>query len=200
MDSKEIVKELCVRNNWDFDLFQKYVDLIEEKNKVMNLTGFYGERLWNEGILESLLFMQKITEGLTDKTILDIGAGAGFPSIPYVLTKPNNFVVIYEPLQKRVDFLNLVINELNLEKYVQVYKIRSEEEQQKNLYDVVTARAVANINALLMSSFHLVKVGGKLSLLKGVKWKEELDNAEKTLKMLSYELEAQEFNNTYIER
>ncbi|WP_334687527.1 hypothetical protein [Mycoplasmopsis cynos] len=68
------LQRLCNENNWDFSLFQKYFDLIEEKNKVMNLTGFSGERLWEEGIFESLIFMLKITENQENKIILDIGA------------------------------------------------------------------------------------------------------------------------------
>ncbi|MHA3859486.1 16S rRNA (guanine(527)-N(7))-methyltransferase RsmG [Mycoplasma sp. Z463D] len=193
ISKKQKVQELCKANNWDFALFQKYVDLIEEKNKVMNLTGFTGERLWEEGILESLYFMQEITKGLENGEILDIGAGAGFPSIPYVLTKPNNHITIYEPIGKRVNFLNQVIDELDLHDYVKVLKMRSEEQKEKNLFDVVTARAVADVRALLMSSFHLVKVKGKMALLKGIKVHEELENAKDILAKLDYDIALKEF-------
>ncbi|WP_426461263.1 16S rRNA (guanine(527)-N(7))-methyltransferase RsmG [Mycoplasma hafezii] len=200
MKYKTIVKNMCLAHNWDFNLFEQYVALIEEKNKVMNLTGFTGDKLWQEGILESLLFMLKITENKDNISILDVGAGCGFPSIPYVLTKPNNKVVIYEPLQKRVNFLNLVIDELNLNEYVTVYNQRVEEMKEKNLFDIITARAVGSVQTMLMSSFHLVKLHGTLSLLKGDKAQEEVSKAADILSKLKINLEIIPFQNKNIER
>ncbi|AKA50180.1 16S rRNA methyltransferase [Mycoplasmopsis gallinacea] len=185
---KNKVQELCLQNNWDFNLFEKYVSLIEEKNKVMNLTGFSGDRLWQEGIYESLIFMNAITEHTCNGVILDIGAGAGFPSIPYVLTKPNNKIVIYEPLKKRVDFLNLVIQELNLDNWVSIQIKRIEEEEQKNIFDIVTARAVSDVRSLIMAAFHTVKLDGKMSLIKGKNLAKEVEQAQDILKMLKYEM------------
>ncbi|MEA4190981.1 16S rRNA (guanine(527)-N(7))-methyltransferase RsmG [Mycoplasma sp. 2248] len=200
MRSKELVRELCIKNNWDFSLFEAYVNLIEEKNKVMNLTGFSDERLWNEGIYESLVFMIEITKDLQSGTILDIGAGAGFPSIPYVLSKPKNKVVIYEPLLKRVNFLNEVIEKLNLSDYVTVYKYRAEDVKETNQYDVVTARAVATVKALSMAALHLVKVNGSLSLLKGKKAIEELNDAKSVLKDVKVQYSIRPFIDENIDR
>ncbi|MFV8470406.1 16S rRNA (guanine(527)-N(7))-methyltransferase RsmG [Mycoplasma sp. VS509_3] len=197
---KEKVQQLCNKNGWEFALFVKYVDLIEEKNKVMNLTGFTGDRLWEEGILESLYFMEEITKGLHKGEILDIGAGAGFPSIPYVLTKPDNHVTIYEPIGKRVNFLNEVIDSLKLQDYVTVYKMRSEEQKEKNLFGIVTARAVADVRALLMSSFHLVKVNGNMALLKGIKVHDELKEAGEILSKLDCTIDLKEFINSDVKR
>ncbi|WP_322961790.1 16S rRNA (guanine(527)-N(7))-methyltransferase RsmG [Mycoplasmopsis cynos] len=194
------LQRLCNENNWDFSLFQKYFDLIEEKNKVMNLTGFSGERLWEEGIFESLIFMLKITENQENKIILDIGAGAGFPSIPYALTRPRNKLVIYEPIQKRVNFLNLVVHELNLNDYVEVIRTRVEEIKEKNLFDIVTARAVASIKELLMSSFHLVKLNGSMLLLKSTKFQEELNQAREILKLLKTKIEIIDMQNDFEHR
>ncbi|WPB54674.1 16S rRNA (guanine(527)-N(7))-methyltransferase RsmG [Mycoplasmopsis verecunda] len=189
MKNKELVKQYCKKNGYDFSLFEAYVNLIEEKNKVMNLTGFTGDRLWEEGILESLYFMDFITCDLSDGEILDIGAGAGFPSIPYILTQPSNHITIYEPIGKRVNFLNEVILKLNLKDYVTVVQTRSEDISEKNKFDLVTARAVADIRSLLMSSFHLVKVKGKMSLIKGSKYQEEINQASDILQKLDYSLE-----------
>ncbi|QNM93683.1 16S rRNA (guanine(527)-N(7))-methyltransferase RsmG [Mycoplasma sp. Pen4] len=200
MIKKEKVQQMCLTNGWDFKLFEEYVNLIEEYNKVMNLTGFSGERLWEEGILESLVFMLDITNGYENSEILDIGAGAGFPSIPYVLTKPTNKVTIYEPIKKRVNFLNIVIEKLNLRDYVTVFTMRSEEQKEKNLFEIVTARAVADIRALLMSSFHLVKVGGKMALMKGPAYKEELEKATSIFKQLDYVLDVKDFKSEDISR
>ncbi|VEU76391.1 16S rRNA (guanine(527)-N(7))-methyltransferase RsmG [Mycoplasmopsis columboralis] len=191
MLNKDIVYQLCLKNNWDFNKLQLYVDLIEQKNKVMNLTGFSGDKLWEEGILESLLFMNKIIEK-QDTQILDIGAGAGFPSLPYAIVNSHKQITIYEPLQKRVDFLNIVIEQLQLTNVI-VVKIRAEEVLQKNQFDVVTARAVGTIKTMLMASFHLVKLNGKMSLIKGRKYQEELNDAQNILKLLSTNIVVKEF-------
>ncbi|WP_406614180.1 16S rRNA (guanine(527)-N(7))-methyltransferase RsmG [Mycoplasma corogypsi] len=190
--NKEIVQKMCHENNWDFNLFVEYVALIEKYNKVMNLTGFKDDRLWGEGILESLVFMNQITKNAENIDILDIGAGAGFPSIPYALTKPKNKITIYEPLQKRVKFLNIVIEKLNLQNYVSVYAMRSEEQFEKNLFDIVTARAVADIRAMLMSSFHLVKLKGHMSLIKGKNFQDEITAANDIAKQLKIEFQVED--------
>ncbi|WP_036452717.1 16S rRNA (guanine(527)-N(7))-methyltransferase RsmG [Mycoplasma buteonis] len=200
MKHKLIVEQMCKENNWDFELFEKYVNLIEEKNKIMNLTGFTGDRLWEEGILESLLFMQEITKKQENLEILDIGAGCGFPSIPYVLTKPNNHITIYEPIQKRVNFLNLVIKELNLESFVTVYNERAETQFEKNLFNIVTARAVGNVKTMLMSSFHLVKLQGKMILLKGFNAPKEIEAAKDILSKVKAELNFYPFISQDVER
>ncbi|EIE41178.1 16S rRNA (guanine(527)-N(7))-methyltransferase RsmG [Mycoplasmopsis canis] len=197
---KDILKSLCKKNKWDFSLFEKYVNLIEEKNKVMNLTGFSGERLWEEGIWESLIFMLQIVKDRNGLNILDIGAGAGFPSIPYALTKPKNKIFIYEPLQKRVLFLELVVNELNLNNYVEIKRTRVEEVKDKNLFDIVTARAVSSVRGLLMSSFHLVKLNGEMSLLKSKKVYEEIEEAQPILKLIDHSINIEEFQEDFSTR
>ncbi|WBP83807.1 16S rRNA (guanine(527)-N(7))-methyltransferase RsmG [Mycoplasmopsis edwardii] len=197
MSKKDEIQQLCVLNKWDFTLFEKYVNLIEEKNKVMNLTGFTGETLWEEGIWESLIFMLKITENQEGINILDVGAGAGFPSIPYVLTKPKNKVTIYESLLKRVNFLKEVIETLNLSDYVTVYRQRVEEVKEKNLFEIVTARAVASVKGLMMSSFHLVKINGSLIMLKSKKYQDEINEAENILKLTRNSIEVLDLDNDY---
>ncbi|VEU70093.1 16S rRNA (guanine(527)-N(7))-methyltransferase RsmG [Mycoplasmopsis glycophila] len=203
MLKKEIVKQMCVEHSWDFALFEKYADLIEEKNKVMNLTGFSGERLWEEGILESLLFMLEITKDYSNSegfSILDIGAGAGFPSIPFALTKPNVKFTIYEPIQKRVNFLNETVEKLGLQNQVKVFAKRVEEEKEKNLFDIVTARAVSDIRSLLMAGFHTVKLNGKMSLLKSINYQNELKEAQDILDKLKTKIEIMPFDHDFFER
>ncbi|QKT05303.1 16S rRNA (guanine(527)-N(7))-methyltransferase RsmG [Mycoplasma sp. OR1901] len=193
---KEEIQKMCIENNWEFSLFEKYVDLIEEKNKVINLTGFSNERLWSEGIWESLLYMIEITKGKNNIKILDVGSGVGFPSIPYALTKPNNEITIYEPLLKRVNFLNEVVETLGLQDIVKVYRRRVEEVNDKNIFDIVTARAVASVKGMLMSSFHLVKLNGELNLLKGKNAHEEIENASDIFNKIKYNLEVTDLLDT----
>ncbi|UUD36085.1 16S rRNA (guanine(527)-N(7))-methyltransferase RsmG [Mycoplasmopsis citelli] len=186
MLNRQLTEQLCKQNNWDFEKLSDYVELIEQQNQVMNLTGFSGDKLWEEGIYESLIFMNSIVNQ-QDNEILDIGSGVGFPSLPYAIVNQNKKFTIYEPLQKRVNFLNLVIEKLNLQN-VEVLKIRAEEVLHKNLFDIVTARAVGNVATMLMCGFHLVKLNGKMSLIKGQKYQEELLHASGILKQLTTEV------------
>ncbi|MBW0596028.1 16S rRNA (guanine(527)-N(7))-methyltransferase RsmG [Mycoplasma anatis] len=188
MTNKEIVINYCKSNNYDFSILEKYVNFIEEKNKVMNLTGFYDDKLWGEGIFESLMYMEKVCKDEENIEILDIGAGVGFPSIPYVLLNNNNKLTIYEPIQKRVNFLNEVIDMFDISDRVKVVRIRSEEVYEKNIFDLIVARAVADIRSMLMSSFHLLKINGKMSLIKGQNYESEIKNASEILKKLKYDI------------
>lgn len=161
----------------NFEIFkklEKYVEMIEEKNKVMNLTGFSGDRLWKEGIFESIMCMDAIvpTEA---KEILDIGAGAGFPSIPYAIAHPEKRITIIEPLQKRVTFLKEVVEVLGLNVILVVD--RAEDSKLKEKFDCITARAVAPLKVLIEISHHLGKVGSKFTWIKGPGVQDELLDA-----------------------
>lgn len=198
MTNKEIVINYCKDNNYDFSSLEKYVNFIEEKNKVMNLTGFYDDKLWGEGIYESLMYMEEVCKNQENIEILDIGAGVGFPSIPFVLLNSKNKLTIYEPIQKRVNFLNEVITMFNIKDRVKVIRNRSEEVLEKNIFDLIVARAVADVRSMLMSSFHLLKINGNMSLIKGQNYSSEIENAEDILKKLKYNINVKklEIKNT----
>ncbi|QDY87206.1 16S rRNA (guanine(527)-N(7))-methyltransferase RsmG [Mycoplasma anserisalpingitidis] len=198
MTNKEIVINYCKNNNYDFSSLEKYVNFIEEKNKVMNLTGFYDDKLWGEGIYESLMYMEEVCKNQENIEILDIGAGVGFPSIPFVLLNSKNKLTIYEPIQKRVNFLNEVITMFNIKDRVKVIRTRSEEVLEKNIFDLIVARAVADVRSMLMSSFHLLKINGNMSLIKGQNYSSEIENAEDILKKLKYNINVKklEIKNT----
>ncbi|UCU26479.1 16S rRNA (guanine(527)-N(7))-methyltransferase RsmG [Mycoplasma anserisalpingitidis] len=198
MTNKEIVINYCKDNNYDFSSLEKYVNFIEEKNKVMNLTGFYDDKLWGEGIYESLMYMEEVCKNQENIEILDIGAGVGFPSIPFVLLNSKNKLTIYEPIQKRVNFLNEVITMFNIKDRVKVIRTRSEEVLEKNIFDLIVARAVADVRSMLMSSFHLLKINGNMSLIKGQNYSYEIENAEDILKKLKYNINVKklEIRNT----
>lgn len=198
MTNKEIVINYCKDNNYDFSSLEKYVNFIEEKNKVMNLTGFYDDKLWGEGIYESLMYMEEVCKNQENIEILDIGAGVGFPSIPFVLLNSKNKLTIYEPIQKRINFLNEVITMFNIKDRVKVIRTRSEEVLEKNVFDLIVARAVADVRSMLMSSFHLLKINGNMSLIKGQNYSSEIENAEDILKKLKYNINVKklEIKNT----
>lgn len=198
--NQKLVQKFCENNGWDFDKLDLYFNLIETYNKVMNLTGFSGDKLWGEGILESLIYMQNAVDENSEQIleVLDIGAGVGFPSLPYAIFSKHNFT-IYEPLQKRVNFLNIVIEKLNL-KNIQVKRVRAEEVTDKNIFDVVVARAVGTVKTMLMSSFHLVKVNGAMSLIKGKNLQNEIDEAHPIFKLLKYETKTDKLNVPNLEK
>ncbi len=161
---------------------EKYVSLIEEKNKVMNLTGFKGDKIWEEGIFESIYLLENGIGNVNGKRILDIGAGAGFPSIPYLIANPNNSLTIYESQKKRVNFLLHVKETLELK--INVFNIRGENSSQIETFDFVTARAVAPFKILAEISHRPAKIGAKFIFIKGPMVSEEIDDATIIVKKL----------------
>ena len=180
MDFKKKVKLLVSKKA--FENLCKYVDLIEQKNKVINLTGFSGNNLWKEGIYESIFLLNHLISQKSNLKILDIGSGVGFPLVPYLIVNPNNQVTIYEPMQKRVSFLNEVKKILKLN--LNVKRIRSEDASENEHFDFITARAVAPFKILAEISHHLLKINGTFIFLKGPKAKEEIQKASWIIKQL----------------
>ena len=130
-----------------------------------------GDRIWERHIANCLPVTTLIKEGVS---LLDIGSGAGLPGIVIALARPDLRVTLLEPLQRRVDFLNEVIEELGLETKV----IRGRAESLKGSFFAVTARAVAPLPKLLTISWHLVAPGGSVLAMKGEGAAEELAQAQ----------------------
>lgn len=130
-----------------------------------------GDRIWERHIANCLPVTTLIKEGVS---LLDIGSGAGLPGIVIALARPDLRVTLLEPLQRRVDFLNEVIEELGLETKV----IRGRAEGLKGSFSAVTARAVAPLPKLLTISWHLVAPGGSVLAMKGEGAAEELAQAQ----------------------
>ena len=130
-----------------------------------------GDRIWERHIANCLPVTTLIKEGVS---LLDIGSGAGLPGIVIALARPDLRVTLLEPLQRRVDFLNEVIEELGLETKV----IRGRAEGLKGSFSAVTARAVAPLPKLLTISWHLVAPGGSVLAMKGEGAAEELAQAK----------------------
>ena len=124
-------------------------------------------------------------------TLCDVGAGAGFPSIPLKILKPGLKVTIVDSLQKRLNFLKDLISELGLTD-VELVHGRAEDVGQNKLYrerfDIVTAHAVARMSVLSEYCLPLVKKGGYFVALKGPKAEDELDDGKKALEVLGGKL------------
>ena len=124
--------------------------------------------------------------------LLDIGAGAGFPSLPMKILYPQLDVTIIDALNKRINFLQLLAEELDLEG-VHFYHGRAEDfAQDKSFraqFDIVTARAVARMQVLSELTIPYLKVGGKLLALKASNAPEELTEAKNALNLLFSKVE-----------
>ena len=167
------------------DQLEEYYNLIVEYNKVMNLTGITEkEQVYLKHFYDSLT-INKIVDLSKEKTLCDIGSGAGFPGIVLKIVFPNLEITLMDSLGKRVDFLNLVIEKLKLKNIVAL-KERAEDVARDNIekYDIVTARAVAHLAVLAEYSIPMVKVGGFFIAMKA-NMNEELIESEKAMLALS---------------
>lgn len=139
--------------------FDKYYNLLIEYNKVMNLTGITEK---NEVYLKHFydsLTLVKAFDFNKELSICDVGSGAGFPSIPLKIAFPNLKVVIVDALNKRLEFLKVVVNELGLENVTLIHS-RAEEYDNREYFDIVTSRALADVNIGLELCMPLVKING----------------------------------------
>ena len=124
--------------------------------------------------------------------IIDVGCGAGFPSVVMGITNRNLKITMLDSLNKRINFLNEVINELNLKNLCAVHSRaedlgRSKEHREK--YDFAVSRAVANLASLTELCMPFVKVGGYFVAFKGPNVSEEIENAENAIKLLGGKIE-----------
>lgn len=168
--------------------FYKYMNLLLEWNEKMNLTAITEP---NEVILkhfvDSLTIANLVEKG---KKVIDVGTGAGFPGIPLSIVKEEN-ITLLDSLNKRITFLEEVINKLEL-KNIKAIHARVEEfaknKKERESYDIATSRAVAPLNVLLEYLLPLVKVGGVCICMKGSNT-EEIEEAKNALKILGGEIE-----------
>ena len=170
------------------DQFKRYFELLVEWNEKINLTAITEK---NEVYLKHFYdSIAPVLQGLIDNQelkLLDIGAGAGFPSLPMKIICPQLDVTIIDSLNKRINFLKLLAGELGLDK-VHFYHGRAEDLAQDKAFraqfDLVTARAVARMQVLSELTIPYLKVGGKLLALKASNAPEELDEAKNALNLL----------------
>ena len=182
---EELKKINIVLTKIQLDQLEEYYNLIVEYNKVMNLTGITEkEQVYLKHFYDSLT-INKIVDLSKEKTLCDIGSGAGFPGIVLKIAFPNLDITLMDSLGKRVDFLNLVIEKLKLKNIVAL-KERAEDVARDNIekYDIVTARAVAHLAVLAEYSIPMVKVGGFFIAMKA-NMNEELIESEKAMLVLS---------------
>lgn len=149
-----------------------YYNLLKEWNEKINLTRIIEEKdVYLKHYYDSLT-INRVVDLKNIKTLCDVGTGAGFPGIVLKIVFPHLKITLVDSLQKRVNYLNEIIKELGLK---EIEAIHERGENYKGNYDVVTSRAVANIEKLLKYTMHLVDKNGIFVAMKG-NIDEELNN------------------------
>ena len=173
--------------------YERYFELLVEWNEKINLTAITDkDEVYLKHFYDSVA---PILQGLIENQpirLLDIGAGAGFPSLPMKILFPELDVTIIDSLNKRINFLHLLAEELGLSG-VHFYHGRAEDFAQDKAFraqfDLVTARAVARMQVLSELTIPYLKVGGRLLALKASNAPEELEEAKNALNLLFSKVE-----------
>ena len=180
---KEYAKELQIElTDEQIDMFKTYYEMLIETNKVMNLTAITEL----DEVITGVFQVGRIS-------ILDLGTGAGFPGIPLKIAFPDLNIVLMDSLNKRVKFLQAVIDELGL-KSINAVHGRAEEMARQKIYreqfDICVSRAVANLSTLSEYCLPFVKVGGSFISYKAAEIEEELSDASNAINIMGGNLTA----------
>lgn len=173
------------------DAFSRYYELLEDKNRVMNLTAITGEKdIAQLHYLDSLALMT--LANFEGKTLIDIGSGAGFPGIPIKIAEPSVKLTLLDAQKKRVDFMTEICLALHMAD-VSCEHGRAEEAallpDRRDCFDFATSRAVARLNVLCEMCLPFVKKGGAFVAMKGIDSDEEIREAENAVMTLGATIE-----------
>lgn len=168
--------------------FNKYYELLIEWNNKVNLTAITEkEEVWKKHFEDSISIIKAIDMNSVEN-LIDVGTGAGFPGIPIKIMFPHIKLTLLDSLNKRINFLNIVISELGLDN-VETIHGRAEDFGKDKLYrekfDICVSRAVANLATLSELCIPFVKVNGCFISYKAEKADEELIVAKKAIDILS---------------
>lgn len=168
-----------------------YGQAMVEKNRVMNLTAITEpEKVAQLHMLDSAALLTH--EDFGQKTLIDVGTGAGLPGLPLKILVPSLEVTLLDSLNKRVDWLNEVSAQLGLQG---IHAIHARAEEQalikgfRDHFDIATARAVAELRLLVELCLPFVKVGGVFLSMKSVDCQRELEDAAHAIKLLGGRVE-----------
>lgn len=189
----------------EINKLEKYADLLKEWNEKINLTAITEkEQVFLKHFYDSLTLVKIIDLTKVD-SLCDLGTGAGFPGVVLKIFFPNLKLTLVDALNKRINFLDIVVKELNLENVTLVHS-RAEEygKQHRECFDVVTARALSSFPILLEYSASLLKTHGHLIAMRGLNDSFAGINALKVLNLkinniLEFKLPFEESNRTLVD-
>lgn len=184
--------------------FFEYMELLIDWNGKMNLTAITDpDEIILKHFIDSITILKEIED---DSKLVDVGTGAGFPGIPLSIMNPTLKITLVDSLNKRLIFLQEVVKKLKLDN-IKIIHARAEElgqnKEYREMFDVATSRAVANLSTLSEYLIPLVKINGKVISMKAGEAQKEINEARKAIKVLGGTIEKiDEFNlpQTDIER
>lgn len=172
--------------------FSSYYRLISEWNERTDITNIVEEKdVYIKHFLDSLL-LHKSSLIKNESKLIDIGTGGGFPGIPLKLLDESLEVTLLDSLNKRIKFLNCVVEDLNLNKVYPIHARAEEYARDKDYreqYDIATSRAVADMRTLVEYCLAYVKLGGYFIAMKGPNFKEEVESAKNAIDIMGGRLE-----------
>ena len=193
----DLMKKACDSVGMEFneDKYQKfmlYKDLLKEWNEKINLTAITeDEEIVKKHFIDCIKAF-KADEFKKAKTVIDVGTGAGFPGLPIAIMREDVEVTLLDSLNKRINFLNEVVNKLGLKNVKTIHSRAEDGARKKELrenFDIATSRAVANMTVLSEFCLPFVKVGGSFVALKGPLVEEELNQSRNAIGTLGGKLQ-----------
>lgn len=183
----ELEKLSVTLSEQQLEQFELYYDMLIEKNKVMNLTAITEfDEVLEKHFLDSVSLIRAVDLQQPLK-VMDLGTGAGFPGIPLKIVFPNLKITLADSLNKRVLFLQEVIQSLGLTNIEAVHgraEDLAREKSQRQQYDLCVSRAVANLSTLSEYCLPFVKIGGKFVSYKSGDCNEEVTNSKSAVFLL----------------
>ncbi len=210
----ELLNKACANEGLEFDedkynKLMQYKDLVIEWNEKINLTAITEEEEFIKKHFIDSIKVFRSSELKDSKKIIDIGTGAGFPGIPIKIINPDIEVVLLDSLNKRVNFLNEVINKLQLKGVTAIHGRAEDfarEKKYREAFDTVVSRAVANMAVLSELCIPYVKLNGHFIALKGPAVDEEIQEGLKAVttlggvveKVIEVEVEDTDLNHNLV--
>ncbi len=170
------------------DRFRRYYEILEEQNKVMNLTAISGEEDVARLHFLDCAALLRFTE-LEGKRVIDVGSGAGFPGLVLKILRPELDLTLLDSLDKRVRFLAQTAELLGLDGLSCLHRRAEDAAELRGQFDAAVSRAVARLDTLSELCLPFVKTGGLFLAMKGPAAAEELDQARRAIRLLGGRVE-----------